>query len=75
MSNTELPQFDRKRHGGLHDRGRADRYYGRAPRPHWWPNGTGHGQMINQLNEAEIQEYMAGYQSETDRKDWGDESD
>ena len=55
------PQFDRERHGGLFDRGSADSYYGRWKEPHWWPQGTGQGQQITNLNEAEIEEYMAGY--------------
>jgi hypothetical protein len=29
--------------------------------PHWWPQGTGHGQKVTDLNEAEIEEYLAGY--------------
>ena len=56
------PQFDRKRHGGLFDRGSADSYYGRVQEPHWYPEGTGHGQKITNLNQYEIAEYLAGYQ-------------
>ena len=55
------PQFDRKRHGGLFDRGSADSYYGRLPDPHWYPQGTGHGEKIVDLNPVELQEYQAGY--------------
>lgn len=67
------PQFDRKLHGGLYDRGSADSYYGRAPEPHWWPEGTGHGDKITDLNPAEIEEYMAGYEYNEQyghKKDW-----
>ena len=39
------PQFNRD-HGSLFDRGSADSYYGRIPNPHWYPEGTGHGQEI-----------------------------
>lgn len=69
MSEQELliqtikgPQFDRDRHGGLFDRGSADSYYGRLARPHWWPEGTGLGREIAELNQAEVDEYIAGYE-------------
>lgn len=55
------PQFDRKRHGGLFDRGGADSYYRRPRDPHWYPEGTGHGKKITDLSEEEINEYNAGY--------------
>lgn len=57
------PQFDRKRHGSLWDRGSADSYYSRSPSPHWWPNGTGNGPVVTgkELTAAEREEYLAGY--------------
>lgn len=55
------PQFDRKLHGGLFDRGSADSYYSRPPEPHWYPEGSYHGEKITDLNAAEIEEYLAGY--------------
>jgi hypothetical protein len=55
------PQFDRKLHGGLFDRGSADSYYGRPQDPHWYPEGSYHGEKITDLNETELQEYLAGY--------------
>ena len=67
------PQFDRKLHGGLWDRGSADSYYGRAPDPHWWPEGTGHGDKVTNLNSTEVDEYMAGYdynERSGDKKDY-----
>jgi len=54
-------QFDRKRHGGLYDRGGADSYYGRSPDPHWYPEGTYNGTKLTDLTQEEIDEYMAGY--------------
>ena len=66
-------QFDRKLHGGLFDRGSADSYYGRPRDPHWYPEGTGHGQPVTELNETEIQEYLAGYdynERHGDKKSW-----
>lgn len=67
------PQYDRKRHGSLFDRGSADSYYSRLPEPHWWPEGTGHGTKIIDLNKTEIDEYLAGYQYNEqygDKKNW-----
>jgi hypothetical protein len=55
------PQFDRKLHGGLFDRGSADSYYGRPRDPHYWPEGSYNGEPVESLTEAEIEEYLAGY--------------
>lgn len=67
-----------KAHGSLYDRGAADSYYKRNPSPHYYPNGTGHGEPITALSEAEIQEYMQGYfdnEMAGSHKDYGDEYD
>jgi hypothetical protein len=67
------PQFDRDRHGGLFDRGSADSYYGRCAEPHWWPQGTGNGIKVTALNQAEIDEYLTGYEWNElhgDKKSW-----
>jgi hypothetical protein len=61
-------QFDRNRHGGLYDRGSADKYYGRCKSPHWYPKGTGRGKPITDLTEEEIKEYNLGYDEETETK-------
>ncbi len=50
-----------QQHGNPFDRGSADSYYGRAPAPHKYPNGTGNLPRVEELTEAERQEYMAGY--------------
>ena len=66
-------QFDRERHGGLYDRGRADSYYHRPRNPHWYPEGTGHGSKITDLTNDEIAEYLEGYEWNErfgDKKDW-----
>ena len=66
------PQFNRS-HGSLYDRGSADSYYGRMPDPHYWPEGTGHGVKVVELNAAEVEEYMAGYDDNErsgDKKDY-----
>lgn len=65
------------RHGGPFDRGSADSYYGRAPRPHYYVAGTGTSDRIekDQMTDEEIFFYNAGYEyNETvvmDKKDWG----
>ena len=69
------PQFDRNRHGSLYDRGSADSYYGRPARPHWWPMGTGKGEIVidNELTAEEREEYLAGYawnERYGDKKEW-----
>lgn len=66
-------KFDRS-HGSLFDRGRADSYYRRGTRPHYWPEGTGRGEEIVVTDEESIAEYMAGYnesEAKFDFKDWG----
>jgi len=66
------PQFNRD-HGSLFDRGSADSYYGRPHDPHYYPQGTGRGVKVVDLNPAEIAEYMAGYEHNEksgDRKDY-----
>ena len=68
---------DLTRHGGPFDRGSADSYYRRPTEPHYWPDGTGHGEKVAQdkMTEQEIVEYNAGVDyNETvvqDYKDWG----
>ena len=72
-SHTGGPQFDRKRHGGLYDRGHSDYYYGRVPNPHWWPMAPGNGKKITDLSPEEIAEYNAGYddaEKDGDKKNW-----
>ena len=68
------PQYDRKRHGSLFDRGSADNYYHRGPSPHWGGiTGCEHPKHTD-LTAEEIREYMAGYdwnEQFGDKKDWG----
>ena len=64
------------RHGGPWDRGAADSYYGRLPKPHYYVAGTGNSERIEQdaMTPAEIQAYRAGYdynEEMGDRKDYG----
>lgn len=67
------PQFDRKRHGGLYDRGSADSYYRRDPDPHWYPEGSYNGKKITNLTYEEIEEYNTGYEHNEqygEHKEW-----
>ena len=67
-----IPQYDRERHGSLYDRGSADAYYSRNATPHWCPAGSYNGDVVTDLDQDEIAEYMCGYNECTDRKDWGE---
>jgi hypothetical protein len=67
------PQFDRKQHGALFDRGSADSYYGRRRDPHWYPKGSYEGDPVTELTKDEIAEYLAGYdynEQYGDKKSW-----
>jgi hypothetical protein len=67
------PQFDRERHGSLFDRGSADSYYGRYAQPHWFPQGSYQGDPVTKLTQAEIDEYLSGYEWNElhgDKKSW-----
>ena len=68
------PQFIRKNHGSLFDRGSADSYYGRPRNPHYGGVGGDSGPRVDQnLSIEEITEYYAGYDWNErfgDKKDW-----
>jgi hypothetical protein len=67
------PQFDRERHGSLFDRGSADSYYNRYAQPHWFPLGSYQGEPVTKLTQAEIDEYLSGYEWNElhgDKKSW-----
>lgn len=61
-----------KRHGGPYDRGSADAYYGRPFRPHYFVRGTYSSDEIQSadMTDDQIEAYRAGYEEETDRKEW-----
>lgn len=68
------PQISRT-HGSPYDRGAADSWYRRSPVPHYWPNGTGHGQRVERadMTEEQISEYWRGYhdnEASGDHKEW-----
>lgn len=54
-----------KRHGGPYDRGAADSYYQRGPRPHYFKGDTYTSEEVLEdgMTKREIAEYMAGFQA------------
>lgn len=56
-----------RKHGSPYDRGSADRYYGRAKRPHKWLDACGWKEELL-TDPEEIEAYNAGYEEETGRK-------
>jgi len=60
------------RHGGPYDRGSADRYYGRPFNPHYYLGGTATSPIVERvdMDDEDIIAYTAGYNEETDRKNW-----
>lgn len=60
------------RHGGAYDRGSADAYYNRPPRPHYYRGNTGFSEQITEadMTAEEIAAYNAGYQEESSCKSW-----
>ena len=63
------------RHGGPFDRGRADSYYGRGLKPHYYAGNTGDSVAIDhsKMTEKEIAQYKAGYmynEQYGDKKVW-----
>ena len=67
------PQFQRKSHGSLYDRGSADSYYGRMPNPHYGGVGGDSGDRVAVYDESSVAEYLAGYEYNErygDKKDY-----
>ena len=69
--NTQIDS----RHGGAFDRGRADFYYGRGYRAHFYVGATGtSAQVIPAPGSQEAKEYALGWAAGEDwgeKKDWG----
>ena len=61
------------RHGGPYDRGSADYYYWRDCKPHYYKSSTYNSEKVSaaDMTAKEVAEYLLGYNSETERKDWG----
>ena len=63
------------RHGGPFDRGAADSWYGRPPRPHFFTDATYQSMEITErfMTQAQIAEYHAGYEwneAQGGKKNW-----
>ena len=54
-------QFNRLYRGSLYMRGQSDSYFRNEPSPHWYPTVLYGDDVITDLDEEEINEYMAGY--------------
>lgn len=74
-----MPRMDKDmkqhEHGSPFDRGSADYYYHRPCSPHYWPDGTGHGEKVEKadMTAEQIAEYVAGYKEAMefgDQKEW-----
>ena len=54
---------DFKEHGMPYDRGAADAWYGRAPDPHYYPQGSYQGARVEEddMTDEQRQAYWAGY--------------
>ena len=50
-------------HGSPFDRGGADYYYGRPFNPHYWPEGTYKGEIVEKpdMTKEQVDEYSEGY--------------
>jgi hypothetical protein len=66
------PQFIRKNHGSLYDRGSADSYYGRVRDPHYGGVGGDSGPRVVVTDTESVAEYIAGYE---DNEDFGDKKE
>ena len=75
MAIVKIDSGDSPKSGSPQDRGAADAYYGRPPRPHYFLGKTHLSKEINEdnMSDQEIKEYYKGYNEEEDRKDWGEE--
>lgn len=63
-------------HGSPYDRGGADSWYRRPPKPHFYAGPTGMSERFeeDQMTEEQIREYWRGYEDNEaagDHKDWG----
>ena len=61
-------------HGSPYDRGSADSYYRRPPRPHYFVDGSYTSQEVTELTIEEAQEYYRGFEdneASQNFKDWG----
>ena len=78
MFGPETVEFNGKtydaRHGGAFDRGSADSYYHRQPRPHFFTGATYSSEEVIPTDTSDAYwDYLAGYEYNEqfgDKKDW-----
>ena len=63
------------KYGSPFNRGWCDAYYHRPRDPHLWEGDTFRSARIEEkdMTEQQIEEYDLGYETNIDRKDWGEE--
>jgi len=63
-----------RNHGSPYDRGSADSYYQRGFGPHWYPEGTGNGERIQEedMSPDQIAEYTIGFEENEQAKNFKD---
>ena len=68
-----MSKYD-QRHGGPYDRGRADSYYRRGFRPHYFKGATYSSDRVDEqhMTAEEIAAYKAGYYDNEDAGDYKD---
>ena len=56
-----------ERHGGPWDRGRADKWYGRDIRPHYFEGATYQSRRVEavDMTQEQVNEYLSGYRWQT----------
>ena len=75
-----LEETHDKRHGGPYDRGSADSYYRRDPRPHYYVGATASSDRVERENMTpeEIKAYHAGYKDNDEAgefKQWNEDNE
>ena len=76
IKNSPVSSLYDERHGGPFDRGRADYFYGREFKPHYFKGSTYSSDKIDfqDMTVEQIVAYTSGYEDAEKRgiqKDWG----
>ena len=76
MNGSKKGWVTDRRHGGPYDRGRADSYYRRPHRPHYFVGGTYMSEEVTEerMGAESIADYHRGFdenEASGSHKDWG----